>query len=101
MTLAGKILFAAAATALLAGCGALNNLTGQTDNTVLPGQREDAIPGRSQFPERQDVAVGSPSGSGASSGAGASSATNETYCGPDDPACKPPGTTGDTFSDPQ
>jgi hypothetical protein len=62
MTLAGKILIAAAAAALLAGCGTLNSLTGQTDNTVLPGQREDAIPGRTQFPERQDVAVGSPSG---------------------------------------
>jgi hypothetical protein len=96
MTFAGKILIAAAAAALLAGCGTLNSLTGQTDNTVLPGQREDAIPGRTQFPERQDVAVGSPSGSGA----GAGSVSNETYCGPDDPDCKPPGS-GDTFSDPQ
>jgi hypothetical protein len=95
MTFAGKILFAAAATALLAGCGTLNSLTGQTDNTVLPGQREDAIPGRAQFPEKQDVAVGSGSGSGAGA------ANSETYCGPDDPACKPPGSTGDTFSDPQ
>jgi outer membrane biogenesis lipoprotein LolB len=100
MTLAGKILFAAAATALLAGCGALNNLTGQTDNTVLPGQREDAIPGRTQFPERQDVAVGSPSGSGSASSVGSASPSNETYCGPDDPDCRPPGS-GDTFSDPQ
>jgi hypothetical protein len=99
MTLAGKLLFAAAATALLAGCGTLNSLTGQTDNTVLPGQREDAIPGRSQFPERQDVAVGSPSGSGAGAGSGAVS--SENFCGPDDPDCSPPGSTGDTFSDPQ
>ncbi len=97
MTLAGKLLVAAAATALLAGCGTLNSLTGQTDNTVLPGQREDAIPGRSQFPEKQDVAVGSPSGTAA----GDAAASSETYCGPDDPACKPPGSTGDTFSDPQ
>ena len=96
MTLAGKLLLAAATAALLSGCGTLNKLTGQTDNTVLPGQREDAIPGRSKFPEKQDVAVGS--GSGTAAGTAAS---NETYCAPDDPACKPPGSTGDTFSDPQ
>jgi hypothetical protein len=96
MTLPRKILIAAAAAALLAGCGTLNSLTGQTDNTVLPGQREDAIPGRTQFPERQDVAVGSPSGSGS----GAASPGNETFCGPDDPGCAPPGS-GDVFSDSQ
>jgi hypothetical protein len=99
MTRAGKLLLAAAACALLSGCGTLNSLTGQTDNTVLPGQREDAIPGRSQFPEKQDVAVGS--GSGTASGAGGTAASDETYCAPDDPACKPPGSSGDTFSDPQ
>lgn len=97
MTFAGKLLFAAAAAALLSGCGTLNSLTGQTDNTVLPGQREDAIPGRTKFPERQDVAVGSPS----SPGGGGAAAGNETYCGPDDPGCAPPGSSGDTFSDPQ
>ena len=97
MTFFGKLLIAAAATAVLAGCGTLNSLTGQTDNTVLPGQREDAIPGRTQFPERQDVAVGSSSGSGGGGGA----ASSETYCGPGDPGCAPPGSSGDTFSDPQ
>lgn len=98
MTPAAKLLLAAAAAALLAGCGTLNSLTGQTDNTVLPGQREDAIPGRAKFPEKQDVAVGSGSGPAAATGAAAS---NETYCAPGDPACKPPGSTGNTFSDPQ
>jgi outer membrane biogenesis lipoprotein LolB len=94
MMAAGKLLFAAAALALLTGCSSVNNLLGQTDNTVLPGQREDAIPGRTQFPEKQDVAV--------SSAAGKAGAPNsESYCKPDDPACKPPGTTGDTFKDPQ
>ena len=97
MNFAGKLLLAAAAAALLSGCSTLNSLTGQTDNTVLPGQREDAIPGRAKFPERQDVAVSSPSSKG-SSGAVAG---NETYCAPDDPGCKPPGSSGDTFSDPQ
>lgn len=96
MTRGAKLLVAAAAAALLSGCGTINSLTGQTDNTVLPGQREDAIPGRTKFPEKQDVAVGS----GTATAAG-TAATNETYCAPDDPACKPPGSTGDTFSDPQ
>ena len=97
MIFAGRLLFAATAVALLSGCSTLNSLTGQTDNTVLPGQREDAIPGRGKFPERQDVAVGSPS----SKGGGTAVAGNETFCGPDDPGCAPPGSSGDTFSDPQ
>lgn len=92
-----KILLIAAALTLLSGCSTLNSLTGQTDNTVLPGQREDAIPGRSKFPEKQDVAVGP----GGGTGGAASAPSDETYCAPDDAACKPPGTTGDTFSDPQ
>jgi hypothetical protein len=95
MRLTGKLIAAACAGLMLSGCGALNSLTGQTDNTVLPGQREDAIPGRSKFPENKDVAAGS------SAGTSTSAATDETYCAPDDPACKPPGTSGDTFSDPQ
>jgi hypothetical protein len=95
MRRAATLLCAAAAVALLSGCSSVNNLLGQTDNTVLPGQREDAIPGRAKFPEKQDVAVGS------SGAAGGSSVNTETYCAPDDPACKPPATSGDTFSDPQ
>jgi hypothetical protein len=91
-----RTILAAAALSLLAGCSTFNSLTGQNDNTVLPGKREDAIPGRAQFPDKPDVAVGSTSAAGAS-GAGA----EETYCAPDDAACKPPKTTGDTFKDPQ
>jgi hypothetical protein len=93
MTLAGRVLFAAAAVVMLSGCSSVNNLLGQTDNTVLPGQREDAIPGRPSFPEKKDVAVGSSGTTG--------SGTSGTYCAPDDPACKPPATSGDTFKDPQ
>jgi hypothetical protein len=92
MTLAGKLLIAAGAVVLLSGCSGVNNLLGKNDNTVLPGQREDAIPGRTKFPEKRDVAVGS---------AGGAAGTAETYCAPDDPACKPPATSGDVFSDPQ
>ena len=92
---AGRLLLAAMAVTLLSGCSSVNNLLGKSDNTVLPGQREDAIPGRTKFPEKQDVAVGS------SGGTGGTAPGSETYCGPDDPACKPPASSGDTFSDPQ
>lgn len=95
MSQAGKLFALGLAAFALTGCGALNSLTGQTDNTVLPGQREDAIPGRSSFPDKQDASVGS------TAGTSKSGSPDETYCAPDDPACKPPGTTGDTFSDPQ
>lgn len=95
MTLKGKLLFAAAAMLLLSGCSSVNNILGQTDNTVLPGQREEAIPGRPSFPEKRDVAVGS---SGGTAGA---AAPTETFCAPDDPGCKPPASSGDTFKDPQ
>ena len=94
MTRAGKLLFAISAVALLTGCSSVNNLLGKNDNTVLPGQREDAIPGRTKFPEKQDVAVGS-------AGGASTAVSSETYCAPDDPACKPPGSAGDTFKDPQ
>lgn len=94
MRFTGKLLVVGCAALLLSGCGTLNSLTGQTDNTVLPGQREDAIPGRASFPEKDVAASSKPS-------TGGSAANDETYCAPDDPACKPPGTTGDTFSDPQ
>lgn len=96
MRIVPRAVLAAAALVLLSGCSTFNSLTGQTDDTVLPGQREEAIPGRTQFPEKQDVAVGSSAGS-----ASAATGGNETYCAPDDAACKPPGTSGDTFSDPQ
>ena len=91
---------------LLTGCGTFNSLTGQTDNTVLPGQREDAIPGRAQFPDQPDPLVASPAAEAPqqagqaeppSSMAG-SSGTVE--CQPDDPACQPAAQDG-VFSDPQ
>jgi len=88
-----RLLLAACALSLLSGCSYVNSLTGQTDNTVLPGAREDAIPGRSSFPQKQDVQTGSTS-KAAPGGA-------QPGCAAGDPDCKPPSTTGDTFSDPQ
>jgi hypothetical protein len=80
----------------LTGCGSIDKLTGQTDNTVLPGQREDAVPGRPQFPAPNDSAPRT------------SAPPVETAdvpaapdCPVDDPACDPMAPADGTFSDPQ
>lgn len=97
MRLIARLMILASAAAVLSGCSYVNSLTGQTDNTVLPGKREDAIPGRSSFPVKQDVQVGSTSKAAEPAAPNAA----EPYCAPDDKSCKPPTTTGDTFKDPQ
>lgn len=94
MTAFRTILIAGALAAALSGCSTLNSLTGQTDNTVLPGQREDAIPGRGNFPEKADVPTAP------ASGQTQQSAAAKTACSPDDPACAPP-KGDDVYSDPQ
>jgi hypothetical protein len=38
------IIILAVATSLLAGCSSFKKLTGQRNDTVLPGQREDILP---------------------------------------------------------
>lgn len=48
MKLSRSIVVLAVAASLLAGCSSFKKLTGQTDNTVLPGEREDILP-----PEQQ------------------------------------------------
>lgn len=88
----------------LAGCGAFDRLTGAgVDNTVLPGQREDAIPGRSQFPDTSDPAVtraGAPGMEAPPAMEAPPPAAGTADCPIDDPACLPP-SGDDTFSDPQ
>lgn len=75
MIMLKRLILVGSLAAALAGCSTFNSLTGQTDNTVLPGAREEAIPGRAQFPEADDTI--SPQPSGASS------------CQPGDPSCPP------------
>ena len=94
MTAFRTFLIAGAVAAALSGCSTLNSLTGQTDNTVLPGQREDAIPGRGNFPEKPDVATAPAPGQDQQNAAG------KTACSPDDPSCAPP-QGNDVYSDPQ
>ena len=83
---------------VLAGCSAVDRLTGQTDNKVLPGQREDAIPGKAQFPEPgSDTIARSPSGDASAPDTAAPPVATE--CPSDDPACAP--ASDGTFSGPQ
>jgi hypothetical protein len=82
----------------ISGCSTFDKLTGSVDDTVLPGQREDAIPGRAKFPDTADPTVEQapqPLDPPPASGDDTSAA-----CPPDDPACAPPAG-DDTFSDPQ
>lgn len=93
MRMAARLLLAAGVMTLLSGCTYLDTFTGQTNNKVLPGQREEAIPGRPTFPEKQDALL--------SSAGSAPDAAPQAGCQAADPGCAPPTTTNDTFKDPQ
>lgn len=95
-----KALVLGAVVAGLAGCSTVNSLTGQTDNTVLPGQREEAIPGRAAFPDKADPLV-KPSAGQPQQTDTASTSEPAVSCQPDDPSCQPAKAGDDVFSDPQ
>ena len=99
MRLAPRLLLAGCMMMLLSGCTYLNTFTGETNNKVLPGTREDAIPGRASFPEKPDPNVGTASRTASTSAPAASNTL--PGCTANDPGCKPPATTNDTFKDPQ
>jgi hypothetical protein len=61
MKLARHIIIFACAASLLAGCSSLKKLTGQRNDTVLPGEREDILPPDQQVNPR----VGEQSGADA------------------------------------
>lgn len=82
-----------------AGCSYIDRLTGSTDNTVLPGTREDAIPGKSQFPEPGDTATIEQPGGGTQTATGDTLTTPEPACKAGDLDCALP--EDGTFSDPQ
>src|SRR5260221_13267115 len=83
------------------GCSTFNKMTGQTDETVLPGSREDAIPGKTQFPDPSDRAPTEqqPGGQSTAQQQPAPTTTPENHCKPGDKACQPG--SGGTFNDPQ
>lgn len=82
------------------GCSYIDRLTGSTDNTVLPGTREDAIPGKSQFPDASEQAtVEQPGTTTAQTGTGESATGQEPACEAGEADCKQP--PDGTFSDPQ
>ncbi|MFT3987307.1 hypothetical protein [Aestuariivirga sp.] len=71
-----------AASLSIAGCSSINKLTGQTDDTILPGQREDAIPGKPVFPAPGEARqIDQPGG-------GTVTANQNIGCADDDTACK-------------
>jgi hypothetical protein len=108
MKMMRNMLVLGVAAAMLGGCSTLNSLTGQTDNTVLPGKREEAIPGRAQFPDTQDSSVTASTGAPVEQGpdetpppaAEGTAPATQSACAPDDPACAP-ASGDDAFSDPQ
>lgn len=84
---------------VLPGCSAIDKLTGQTDDTVLPGSREDAVPGRPSFPSAEERVSPGGASTGEPATASAEPSTEPAPCPVDDPACA--GTSDDAFSDPQ
>jgi hypothetical protein len=57
MTIASRLVVVMLAAGLLAGCSSFKKLTGQTDNTVLPGEREDILPPDQQVNPRPNKTV--------------------------------------------
>lgn len=45
------------AAAVLAGCSTIKKFTGQTNNTVLPGEREDILPPDQYTAKKEDAAA--------------------------------------------
>ena len=100
------IIFAFAALLPLSACSMLDKMTKQTDDTVLPGPREDAIPGRTQFPAEGEQPAKTTTATTAeppadSQRADAPPTDEKKPCAADDPDCLPPLTDDDTFSDGQ
>ncbi len=84
----------------LASCSAIDRLTGQADNTVLPGTREEAIPGQASFPTAPAGGQTAATGPAAPQADTANTQAEPPACPADDPNCTPPADDG-TFSDGQ
>lgn len=99
-----KLLALGAVALALSACGAVDKIMGSgVDNTVLPGQREDAIPGRATFPDRPDPTLEQSPGPAAEQAPeplNPPPSDNGADCQPDDPGCAP-ASGDDAFSDPQ
>ena len=91
------ILFLATA---LAACSAIDRLTGRNDDTVLPGNREEAIPGQASYPTEPAGGATTAAGPAAPQAETAAASEKATACPADDPNCTPPADDG-TFSDGQ
>jgi hypothetical protein len=96
-----RALFASVAASLaLGGCSKLKKLTGQSNDTVLPGQREDILPPEQYTAKSADTAP--PSGQAPAPPAAKTGASDGQACDPEvDPDCAPPAAedTGGVFND--
>jgi hypothetical protein len=75
----------------LTGCSAVKNLTGQNDNTVLPGNRENILPPEQQT-ARDPIVTGDGSGE-QTAGPGQAVpdiTSSDVPCDPNAPDCVPP-----------
>jgi hypothetical protein len=84
----------------LAACSAIDRLTGRNDDTVLPGTREDAIPGQPSFPTEPVGGPATPADPAAPQDETAETPAEPPACPADDPDCTPPAS-GGTYSDGQ
>ncbi len=84
----------------LAACGAIDRLTGRNDDTVLPGNREEAIPGQASYPTEPVGGQTTAADSAAPQAGTATAPQDMPVCPAEDPNCTPPAADG-TFSDGQ
>lgn len=93
-----RALFSVAATALvLGGCSKFKKLTGQRNDTVLPGQREEILPPDQYTAKSEDLnAPGSDAGAGVpTTPEPAPAPQTGDACNPDvDPDCAEPSSSG-------
>lgn len=85
---------------VLASCSAIDRLTGRNDDTVLTGNREEAIPGQASFPTEPAGGATVAADPAAPQAETAAAPEKAATCPADDPNCTPPGADG-TFSDGQ
>jgi uncharacterized protein YceK len=88
MSVMRKLVVLALAASVLAGCSSFKKLTGQRNDTVLPGERENILPPESQVNRSADVDNAGTGGAGGTAGTGA----DLPACEPNslDPNCQPP-----------
>jgi hypothetical protein len=84
----------------LASCSTIDRFTGRIDDTVLPGNREEAIPGQASFPSGSAGGATKAADPAAPQAEAAATPEKAASCPVEEPNCTPSGVDG-TFSDGQ